>query len=274
MASVETTERVGPLRIPRNTYQGSQSSIHNDATASKLGFKGGTVAGSIHMDQFAPLLLELYGEAWLERGNMSLMFLQATVDGEPVQAHLTPDGERARLSMRNEKGDLICEGTAGLGRDDTSELALRLKAQAPVGELRILAAIKPGDEVRDIALEASTEALERRLETITEPLPAYEAGVLPPSMVVHLAHGARSAVVASAGAAVGLFGALEIEVVEGPLKAGTPYVGRTKVLAMADSPRTEAVWYDVFIDDQAGENLARVRFFLRFMKGSSPLWTA
>jgi hypothetical protein len=274
MASVEAIERVGPLRVPRNTYQGSQSSIHNDATASKLGFKGGTVAGSIHMDQFAPLLLDLYGEAWLERGNMSLMFQQATVDGEPVQASLTRDGERARLSMRNEKGDLICEGTAGLGRDDTSELALRLKAQAPAGELRILAAIKPGDEAKDIPLEATTEALERRLETITEHLPAYDEGVLPPSMVVHLAHGARAAVVASAGKAVGLFGALEIEVSKGPLKAGVPYVGRTKVLAMADSPRTEAVWYDVFVDDQAGENLARVRFFLRFMKGSSPLWTA
>lgn len=274
MTFVEAGARTGPLRVPRNTYQGSQSSIHNDATASKLGFKGGTVAGSIHMDQFVPLLLDLYGEAWLEAGTLSLMFKQATVDGEPVRASLAPDGARAALTMHNEAGDLICEGTASLGPDPRSELALRMAAQTAPDELRILAALKPGDEVRDIPLEATREALETRLSTITEPLAIYETGALPPSMVVHLAHGARQAVVASAGKSVGLFGALETEVLKGPLKAGVPYVGRTKIHALADSPRTEAVWYDVFIAGEDGEDLARVRFFLRFMKGSSPLWTA
>jgi len=29
-----------------------EGSIHDDATAAKLGFRGGTVAGSIHMDQY------------------------------------------------------------------------------------------------------------------------------------------------------------------------------------------------------------------------------
>lgn len=274
MTFVEAGARTGPLRIPRNTYQGSQSSIHNDTTASKLGFKGGTVAGSIHMDQFVPLLLDLYGETWLEAGTLSLMFKQATVDGEPVRASLAPDGARAALSMHNEAGDLICEGTASLGPDPRSELALRMAAQTAPDEIRILAALKPGDEVRDIPLEAPREALETRLSTITEPLAVYETGVLPPSMVVHLAHGARQAVVASAGKSVGLFGALETDVLKGPLMAGVPYVGRTKIHALADSPRTEAVWYDVFIADKGGEDLARVRFFLRFMKGSSPLWTA
>lgn len=274
MSFAETATRTGPLRVPRNTYQGSQSSIHNDATASKLGFKGGTVAGSIHMDQFAPLLLEHFGEAWLRAGTLSLMFKQATVDGEPVRASLASDGARAKLTMHNEAGDLVCEGTASLGADPQSELALRMKAQQRPDELRILAALRPGDEVRDIPLEATKDALKARLATITEPLAIYETGVLPPSMVVHLAHGARQAVVASAGASVGLFGALETEVMKGPLKAGVPYVGRTQIHALADSPRTEAVWYDVFVADKMGEDLARVRFFLRFMKGSSPLWTA
>lgn len=77
--------------------------------------------------------------------------------------------------------------------------------------------------------------------------------------------------VVPAGKSVGLFGALETEAMKGPLKAGVPYVGRTKIHALADSPRTEAVAYDVFIADKDGEGLARVRFFLRFMKGSSPL---
>ena len=53
-----TLEQVGEFRSPRNLYSGAEASIHNDAVASKLGFKGGTVAGSVHMDQFVPLILE------------------------------------------------------------------------------------------------------------------------------------------------------------------------------------------------------------------------
>ena len=50
------------FRSPRNSAAEVKGSIHDDATASKLGFRGGTVAGSIHMDQFVPGLLEIYGE--------------------------------------------------------------------------------------------------------------------------------------------------------------------------------------------------------------------
>ena len=38
------------FRQPRNSAAEVKGSIHDDATASKLGFRGGTVAGSIHMD--------------------------------------------------------------------------------------------------------------------------------------------------------------------------------------------------------------------------------
>ena len=105
--------------------------------------------------------------------------------------------------------------------DAGSELSRRLltREAAPRSAIRILADLHVGDEAQDIALSVSPEALKRRLETITETLECYqgERAVLPPSMVVHLAHGARSAVVGSAGAAVGLFGALEIQFLPGPL---------------------------------------------------------
>ena len=45
------------LREARNGALEQRGSIHDDATATKLGFRGGTVAGSVHMDQFPPLLL-------------------------------------------------------------------------------------------------------------------------------------------------------------------------------------------------------------------------
>ena len=50
---------ISEFRKPRNSAAEVKGSIHDDATASKLGFRGGTVAGSIHMDQFVPGLLAL-----------------------------------------------------------------------------------------------------------------------------------------------------------------------------------------------------------------------
>lgn len=267
----------GPFRSPRNMASEIHGSIHEDATATRLGFRGGTVAGSIHMDQFVPLILETYGERWFEGGNLSLQFKKATVDGEAVRAELHPGRERAGLCMFNEAMDLICEGTAADHADAGSELGRRIQAQepAPRSAIRILSHLDVGDEAHDIALKVTRESLAARLETITESLACYgdDRAVLPPSMVVHLAHGARSAVIGEAKA-VGLFGALEIQFLHGPLRADVDYVGRTRIHALTESPKTENVWYDVLIANPAsGRDQARVTFCLRFMKASSPLWT-
>ena len=48
-----------------NASQQAKGSIHNDEVATKLGFRGGTVAGSIHLELFPPLLVEAFGPRWL-----------------------------------------------------------------------------------------------------------------------------------------------------------------------------------------------------------------
>ena len=193
-------ELAGEFRVPRNAFQQAQGSIHNDTVASKLGFKGGTVPGSVHMDQFVPMLLELYGERWFERGDMSLHFTQATVDAEKVRAIVHPGEGRARLSMFNEAGAKICEGTASpQAPDSLSELARRLPMQTPAepGRLRILTDYAVGDEVFDIPLRVEVADLQDSLQRITEPHRLYtDEHVLPPSYLVRLAHGARSKVLA------------------------------------------------------------------------------
>ncbi|MGH8187010.1 MAG: hypothetical protein ACREUC_10635, partial [Steroidobacteraceae bacterium] len=56
---------IGPLRVPRQMLAEQQydshTSIHDDATAQKLGFKGGTIEGPTHFSQFAPLCVALWG---------------------------------------------------------------------------------------------------------------------------------------------------------------------------------------------------------------------
>ena len=267
----------GEFRKPRNSASEAKGSIHDDATASKLGFKGGAVAGSIHMDQFVPGLVEIYGERWFETGAMSLYFTQATVDGEAVRATIEQDGERARLTMHNEAGAQICEGTATLGPDPQSELAKRLAAQTPAepGALRILAAMQVGEEHHGLPVRIEPEYLAKSLEQLTEPMDAYrDDRVLPPSHLVHMSHMTRREVLGNAAQpAVGLFGALEVEAFAGPLRAGVDYLARTRVLKLTESPRTENVWYEVIFTAAAGgPDLGRVLYLLRFMKGSSPLW--
>jgi len=230
----------GEFRHPRNLHQGADGSIHNDATASKLGFKGGTVPGSVHMDQFVPLILKTHGEAWFERGDISTYFTQATVDNEAVRATLTPGEVRSRLTMVNEADAVILEGTASLAAPDAgSELLKRMEMQEPAqpGRLRILGEIKVGDESRDLIVQVPVEALERMLATITETIPAYaEDRVLPPSQVVHLAHLTRASAMAKQKGAVGLFGALQVQHLRGPFRAGVDYRARTRILKLTESP--------------------------------------
>jgi hypothetical protein len=276
-------ELEGEFRAPRNLFQHVEGttrgagSIHNDAVASKLGFKGGTVPGSVHMNQFVPLILKVYGDKWLEHGTLSAFFTQATVDNEQVRATAERGDQRIRLRMYNEPGDQICEATASLSvPDDGAELVRRMASQDPAeaGRLRILADVKVGDEQRDIPLNLPREMLLRTLETITEDIPAYgDDNVLPPGLVIHLAHGVRSVVLGQQKQAVGLFGALEIRALKGPFRADVDYLARTKILKLSESPRTENVWYDVTIADaKTKEDIGVVRFLIRLMKGSSPLW--
>jgi len=276
MSDVATVLK-GEFRTPRNLHQGSGGSIHNDATASKLGFKGGTVPGSVHMDQFVPMILRTYGDAWFERGDISTYFTQATVDNEAVRAELAPGAERARLTMFNEADAVILEGTASLAAPDLgSELLKRMQMQEPAipGRLRILGDIKVGDENRDLIVQVPIERLKQSLETITDAIPAYaEDNVLPPSQVVHLAHLTRATAMARQKRAVGLFGALQVQHLRGPLRAGVDYRARTRILKLTESPRTENVWYDVTFQQADGDDdVGSMLYCLRFMKASSPLW--
>jgi hypothetical protein len=279
--TVESTSAdiVGLLRTPHNSAIAQKGSIHDDATASKLGFRGGTVAGSLHMDQFVPLLLELYGEDWWKRGNISSYFRQATVDREPVRAFARAGEPHARLWMENEAGDLIAESTASCKGADTDTAVERLmhsQTTAASGALRILSKVKPGDEITGLEVSVTRKALDARLEHITESLPAYQGdnATLPPSMSVALFRGsAQEALYKTDGAAVGLFGAIELQSIAGPPRAETDYIGRFKILALSESPKTENIWYQAWAaDPKTGEDVASMVMYLRFMKASSELW--
>lgn len=267
--------RQGAFRSPRNMFTDAKGSIHNDAVAGPLGFRGGTVPGSVHLDQFVPHLVDIYGERWFQRGGISMFFTQPTVDNEAVRVTVSPGADRATLRMENAEGATICEGTAACeGVDEGSELARRMAAQTPADRerLRILSEIKVGDEASGGEVSIALEALRDGLTVITEDLPRYSRdNVLPPSHLIKLAHQARGLALGKQKPAVALFGALEAQQLDGPLRAGVTYAAATKILKLTESPKTENVWYEVRLGD-AGRDVARIVLCIRVLKGSSPLW--
>jgi len=275
----------GPVRTPRNLAAGVAGSIHDDATATTLGFRGGTVAGSIHMDQFPPLLLEAFGERWFETGSLSLYFRHATTDGEPVQTFLgrpepgEPDAQ-VRAWATTVGDTVVAEGTAGAGNPATAS-ALHSRDLRPTepSELRILGAIKPGDLLGDHRLTVNAE---RQYSTIgqgamTEPLEWYTAAspwggpIASPSAVVGLLYTRLLADAKEAmGAHVGLFGAIEIRFRRGPVFVDRSYRVTGEVTALSQTPKTEVLWFDSRALDDDGSVIAQMRMMLRQMKQSSP----
>ena len=273
---------VGPLRRSVNNARNVAGSIHDDATATKLGFRGGTVAGSIHLELFPPLLLKAFGRRWFERGTLSMYFLNATTDREAVRAFMKepPAGAsdtQVEVWIERDDGMKVAEGTASVGAPDqpTALLSRSLDRFAP-GELRILGGLKPGDRFEDCDVRLSPEAQAERMKVITEPLEWYTEpspwgeSIATPAAMVQLLHQKSIATMrGKLGPAVGLFGAIELRNINGPVLVGRQYRASGHVVTLGQSPKTEYMWFESALDEH-GKRIAEMRMLLRFMKASSP----
>jgi hypothetical protein len=274
----------GPFRAPVNTQRETSGNIHSEEDARRLGFRGGLVAGSVHMEQLLPVLVRAFGERWLERGSVSLYFLTPTLHGEEVRAVIAapPAGAsdaQVELWMERPDGTRICEGTAAAG-DPPEPPALRARKidmHAP-GELRILAHVTPGDAFREVDTSVPRRRVDERVEVITEPSPWYTGasrwgGILPTTVnqVNALIAPANAYLTEHRTGAIGLYGAIELRNVRGPLLADVTYRAGGTLLYAGETPKTEYVWFDTWAE-RDGERIAEMRMMLRFMKASSRLY--
>jgi hypothetical protein len=281
----------GPIRIPRNSARHlGAGSIHDDATAQKLGFRGGTVAGSLHMEQFPPLLVEAFGDDWLSRGGLSLYFKYATTDGEPVRAYScrpeadagkTAEAGRTEVWMDDVNGNRVCDGTATLGGPDAeSTVRQRIASMPEPRDLRILADVTAGTTGATKSTKISEEDLQRRLAVVTEPLAAYSDASIygykiatPALQVQVLRPGEASVLPRNSDFGVGLFGAIELQLLNGPVFVDYDYETHARVLAVGETPKTEYLYYESILTDPSdGTDVLSMIMMLRFMKASSKLW--
>ena len=273
----------GPIWAARNwSADAGAGSIHDDATAEALGFRGGTVAGDVHMNQFPPVLTQIFGAKWFETGNLSLSFRNATVDLEEVQVFAEPliAGEnQVRVWMERVDGMLVCDGTAAIG--DHSQSALRAKDMRACDprELKILNRLKPGLSLGTYDVFASTNKQFERFDSrvISDPMDWYRHDspwgepVAALCTLIEFLWGYPMKTLGSlVGDSVGLFGAIELGHINGPFLMNRNYRIESHVICVGQSPQTEYVWYDSVATNEAGDEVAVMRMQSRAMKNSSP----
>lgn len=263
-------ELIGPLRTPHQMLAAQQydnhTSIHDDATAQRLGFKGGTIEGPTHFSQLVPLCVAIWGPDWLAHGCLSAHYRNACYEGEKVRAILAkpPRGAvQALVRMVREDGLEILRGTASLGSNTPpTSLESRIAELAPLERAVILRDVHVGMRTPRILVRMDADqhmgalypfSLADKLKMITENSPWYSASgaqssrwkrpIIPLEMVsVLLNHANERAPFPVRGPVVGLFADQEIRMLDGPLFVSEPYEIDREVVRLSGSRRTESLW--------------------------------
>ena len=246
----EAEALVGPTRTALNL---SDSSIHDPENAKKLGFRGAAVGGNVHLDLFAPLLVETYGKAWFERGSLSVYFQNVIVSGEHVQAVVerpNPAGAQTRIFARNadDHALTVCAGTASLGDYTRSELRTRNLKTCDDSQLRLLEGVKVGAALGAPAtMTAPKAAQDTQIASgaLNEPMDWYR-GKSPwggpiasvnstATLMFRLLtgdgeHSHYERISPSIGDTLSMFGAFEIAYENGPVFLDRPYTVEGKVV--------------------------------------------
>jgi hypothetical protein len=303
--SIQNTgaELIGPLRMPRQMLAAQKyddhTSIHDDETAQKYGFKGGTIEGPTHFSQFAPLCVALWGPQWLAQGSLSAHYRNACFEGEKVRAIVAkPQGDATHTTIRMERedGTEILRGTAAVGGNNPpSALEQRIGELRPPESPVILRDVRPGMRNKRIAVRMDADqnmgalypfSLSQKLQAITEPSPWYttegaasspwKEPIIPVEMVsVLLNYSGDAASFPVRKPVVGLFADQEIRMHSGPLFVGHPYEMDREVVALSGSRRTESLWIRTRVFQPGGEEaLATMLLNAAYMKDSFPGYEA
>jgi acyl dehydratase len=257
---------VGPWRSPKQMLHAqvydSHASIHDDATAQKLGFQGGTIEGPTHFSQFAPLGERIWGRQWFETGCLSAHYRNPVFEGEEVQAWFEkpkPGESICAIGMTRRDGTEILRGTASVGDAAETALSRRLGELKPLTDPVILADLKVGMKTARQMVKMDFDqhmgdlypfSLADKLKVITEPSAYYSQelnpwgrAIIPVEMLsVLFQYRAREDKLPVRGPAVGLFADQEIRLLRGPLFPGETYTTEREVVALSGSRRTESAW--------------------------------
>jgi len=277
-AHIEETDETltGPLRSPRQmlhdqTYD-DHASIHDDATAQKLGFKAAAIEGPTHFSQFVPLGAKIWGERFFAEGCISAHYRNPVFEGEKVRASAVKPASGINITaieMHKEDGTEVLKGSMSVGGGVTTALESRMFGLADPGPLVILHDVKKGMKsgrlkaVMDFATHMGAMypfTLNDKLKAITENSSWYasdknpwDRAIIPMEMIsVLIGSVALGHYLPMRGPAVGLFADQEIRLINGPLFVGQPYEVEQEVVALSASKRTESMWLRTLVFEEGG----------------------
>ena len=283
----------GPWRKPAQMLHAqvydSHASIHDDATAQKLGFQGGTIEGPTHFSQFAPLCERIWGNAWFETGCLSAHYRNPAFEGEEVQANIEkaeagPKDRRDRHDQARRHRDLA-RHRLDRRRRHRDRADQRLGELKPLTDPVILADLKVGMKTGRQTVKMDFDqnmgdlypfSLADKLKVITEPSAYYSQehnpwgrAIIPFEMLsVLFQYRAREDRLPVRGPAVGLFADQEIRLLRGPLFPGETYITEREVVALSGSRRTESMWVRTTVFAADEKPVATMLLNLASMKDS------
>lgn len=90
-----------------NVSHASENKIHDDTVAKKLGFTGGLVPGVEVFAYSTHPVVQRYGHAWLERGQMEARFVKPLYDGHRATVTAVAAGDDG-LDLKLESDGVLC----------------------------------------------------------------------------------------------------------------------------------------------------------------------
>jgi hypothetical protein len=291
---------LGPWRRPVQMLAdqdiGGRSSIHDEATAQKVGFVGGPIEGPTHFSQLVPLGHALFGDAWHERGCISAHYLNPCVEGDEVQAWMAaaPDGANpVAAGMLKRDGTPVLSATLSIGPEhpetELDALMARLRAPEQLVILRDMEIGLKGAEIESVRMDFEQHmgklypfSLEQKLAAITEPCRYYTSEgaadsawgrpIVPFEMISVLTqYSSPRARFPVRQPVVGLFANQEIRLLEGPLFVGEDYALEREVVALSESRRVESSWVRTAVREaKSGKLVATALLNSAVLKASYP----
>jgi hypothetical protein len=279
--TIEKGQMLGAWREGINAARNMTGSIHDNAMAQRIGMRGGTVAGTVHLDLFAPLVQKAFGKSWFEQGSVSMFYTFATLDKEEIRLVMDepPKGKKAaqvKAHVEMHDGKVVMEGTVAVGdsKEPTRLQNVEMK-DAPREELRILAGINVGEEIGPKDVMATPEGVTARFENLEDTIDWYKDAspwgppIVPLSSLFGLIHIYPN----QSFKGVPFFGATEIRMYNGPAKVGVQYRAVNKIKSIGTGGRTELFWVDGWLYEKGSDKLvATMRHLNRYMKAGSPLY--
>lgn len=126
---IPTTKKI--FRVTANNIASdSENKIHDDIVAQAYGFRRGLVPGVTVYGYMVWPVLERFGGAWLERGNMTFRLLAPCYEGDVVITRC----DNQNVSAESENGSLYASGVVGLDEVPGTSTIFPLHPAPPMSE--------------------------------------------------------------------------------------------------------------------------------------------